>query len=321
MKQELIEVRENVGQLKGVLAAALTPMDENLDLDHDSFATHCRRLLGAGCHGLGIFGTTGEANSFTADERITALEALVENGIPAERLLPGTGSCALPEAVHLSRAALEVGAPGVLVLPPFYYKGVDDDGLFRFFAELIERAADPRLRVYLYHFPQMTGVGISLPLIERLLDAYPGVVSGTKDSEGDWDRIQTVCREFPGFRVFAGTERFLLDTLRYGGAGCISATVNVTSRQGRRVHDAHEAGREAEAEASQEHLTSLRETIEAYPTIPALKSIMGRQTEDDVWRNIRPPLTNLDGDEAEELLSRLRELGLRDDATSPVPGE
>ena len=310
MKQELIEGRENVDQIEGVLAAALTPMDENLDLDHESFAAHCSRLLDAGCHGLGVFGTTGEANSFTAGERITALEALVENGIPGERILPGTGSCALPEAVRLSRAALEVGAPGVLVLPPFYYKGVGDDGLFRFFAELIERVADPRLRVYLYHFPQMTGVSISLPLIERLLEAYPGVISGTKNSAGDWDRIETLCREFPGFRVFAGTERFLLDTLRHGGAGCISATVNVTSRQARRVHDAHEAGREDEAETSQKHLTTLREAIEAYPTIPALKSIMGCQTEDEVWRNLRPPLTNLDGESAEELLSRLRELEL-----------
>ena len=187
-----------------------------------------------------------------------ALETLAGSGIPGKRLLPGTGSCALPEAVRLSRVALEMDVPGVLVLPPFYYKGVSDDGLFQFFAELIERIADPRLRVYLYHFPQMTGVGFSLPLIERLLEAYPGVIAGTKDSAGDWDRIETVCREFPDLDVFAGTERYLLDTLRHGGAGCISATVNVTSRAARQVHDAYEAGREDEAEALQERLTDLR---------------------------------------------------------------
>jgi len=212
--------------------------------------------------------------------------------------------------VRLSRAALEIGAPGVLVLPPFYYKEVGDDGLFRFFAELIERVADPRLRVYLYHFPRMTGVGISLPLIARLLEAYPGVIVGTKDSSNDRERIETVCREFPGFHVFAGTERFLLDTLRNGGAGCISATVNVTSRQARRVHDAHEAGREGEAAKLQEHLTSLRATIEAFPQIPALKSIMGLLTGESVWSNLRPPLVPLENGQAGELMSHLRDLGM-----------
>ncbi|MBA2344191.1 MAG: dihydrodipicolinate synthase family protein [Rubrobacter sp.] len=309
MAQDLTS-KKKVEQLTGVFAAALTPMDDGLNVDHEAFAANCRRLLDAGCHGLGIFGTTGEANSLSADERIAALEALVAGGIPGERLLPGTGSCALTEAVRLSRAALEAGALGVLVLLPFYYKGVGDDGLFRFFAGLIERVADPRLRVYLYHFPQMTGVGISPSLIERLLEAYPGVIVGTKDSAGDWGRIEALCREFPGFRVFAGTERFLLDTLRQDGAGCISATVNVTARQARLVHDAHVAGRDEEAAALQKQLTDLRETIEAYPTIPALKGIMGRLTGEDVWRNIRPPLTNLEEGRADELLSRLRKLGL-----------
>lgn len=309
MAQDLAS-EKRTNQIRGVLAAALTPMDGNLGLDHEAFAAHCRRLLDAGCHGLGIFGTTGEANSFTADERIAALESLAERDIPGERLLPGTGSCALPEAVRLSRVVLEMGAPGVLVLPPFYYKGVGDDGLFRFFAGLIERVADPRLRVYLYHIPQMTGVGLSLPLIERLLEAYPGVISGTKDSEGDWDRIETLCREFPGLDVFAGTERYLLDNLRHGGVGCISATVNVTSRLARQVYEAHEAGREDEAEALQERLTFLRAALEAYPPIPALKSLTGRFTGEDVWQNIRPPLVPLEAGQAEEVSSRMHDLGL-----------
>ena len=313
MAQDLASKKQHTGQIKGVLAAALTPMDGNLNIDHEAFAGHCRRLLDAGCHGLGIFGTTGEANSFTADERIAALETLAGSGIPGKSLLPGTGSCALPEAVHLSRVALELDVPGVLVLPPFYYKGVSDDGLFRFFAELIERIADPRLRVYLYHFPRMTGVGFSLSLIGRLLEAYPGVIVGTKDSAGDWDRISTLCYEFPDLEVFAGTERYLLDTLRHGGTGCISATVNVTSQLARQVHDAHEAGRNDEAEALQEHLTSLRSAIEEYPTIPALKSLTGRLTGEDGWQNIRSPLTRLEDEQADELLSRMRDLGLRQD--------
>ena len=257
---------------KGVLAAVLTPMDQDLNPDHQAFATHCHRLLAAGCHGLSVFGTTGEANSLSVDERLAALEA---------------------------------GTAGALVLPPFYYKGVGDDGLFRFFAEVVERVGDDRLRLYLYHIPQMTGVDLGLPLISRLIDAYPSIVVGTKDSSGNRERIMTLCREFPGFSVLAGTETLLLETLRSGGGGCISATVNVTSRLARRVHDAHAAGKHGDAEALQERLTQLRASIEAYPVIPALKQLMARLTGDEQWRNIRPPLSTLDEKRTQDLLSNV----------------
>lgn len=292
-------------QLEGVFAAALTPMDGDLNPDHETFAAHCHHLLDAGCHGLGVFGTTGEANSLSVEERIAALHALAEAGVPGEALLPGTGSCALTDAVRLSRTALELGAAGVLVLPPFFYKGVGDEGLFRFFAELIERVADQHLKVYLYHFPQMTGVNLGFALIARLLEAYPGVVVGTKDSTGDWDRIEATCREFPGFQVFAGTERHLLNTLKNGGAGCISATVNVTSRLAREVYEAHGARQEGEAEALQERLTELRATIEEFPLIPALKGLMRELREEENWLNLRPPLVGLEVDQTQALLSRL----------------
>ena len=290
---------------RGVFAAALTPMDANLYPDHRAFAAHCRRLLAAGCHGVAVFGTTGEANSLSVGERLAALEALIEEGLPGEALLPGTGSSALTDTVRLSRAALDAGAAGVLVLPPFYYKGVDDDGLFRFFAEVVERVGDDRLRLYLYHIPHLTGVGFGFAVIARLLEAYPGVVVGTKDSSGDAERIATLCRKFPGFSVLVGTETLLLDTLREGSAGCISATVNVTSRLARRVHDAHQAGESDEAEALQRRLTELRALIEAYPMIPALKRLTAELTGDEGWRNLRPPLSALDEADFEELLSRL----------------
>ena len=288
---------------KGVLAAVLTPMAGDLAPDHAAFAAHCHRLLAAGCHGLSVFGTTGEANSLSTGERLAAFEALLDGGVPAETLLPGTGSCALTDTVRLSRAALEAGAAGVLVLPPFYYKGVGDDGLFRFFAEVIERVGDDRLRLYLYHIPQMTGVDLGLPLISRLIDAYPGAIAGTKDSSGDMKRIATLCREFPDLSVLAGTETLLLETLRSGGSGCISATVNVTSRLARRVYDAHATGRDSEAEALQERLSDLRGSIEAYPMIPALKALMADLTGDKAWRNLRPPLSALDEEQTEDLLS------------------
>jgi 4-hydroxy-tetrahydrodipicolinate synthase len=290
--------------LQGVFAAVLTPMRADLSVDHAAYAAHCRRLLDQGCHGLGIFGTTGEANSLSVAERVDAWEALVADGIPADVLLPGTGACALPDAVTLAQSALAVGAPAVLALPPFYYKGVSDDGLFRFFAELIERVADPRLRLFLYHIPPMAQVGFSPELIGRLLEAYPGVVVGTKDSAGDASRIERLCREFPDLTVFAGSERFLLDTLRWGGDGCISATCNVTAAQSRRVFDLWASGDDA-ADAEQASLTEARTFLEGFPPIPALKAIMRDRTGDDVWSNLRPPLVPLDEAQGREVAARL----------------
>jgi 4-hydroxy-tetrahydrodipicolinate synthase len=290
--------------MKGVFAAVLTPMRDDLSVDRAAFAQHCRRLLDDGCHGLGVFGTTGEANSLSVAERVAAWEGLVEDGIPADVLLPGTGACALPDAVTLAREALAVGAPGVLALPPFYYKGVSDEGLFRFFAELIERVGDPRLRLFLYHIPPMAQVGFSPELIGRLLEAFPEVVAGTKDSAGDPARIERICTAFPQLTVFAGTERFLLDTLRWGGDGCISATCNVTAPQSRRVYDLWAAG-DAAAEAEQAALTETRAFLEGFPPIPALKAIMRARTGDEGWANLRPPLDALDPERARAVASRV----------------
>jgi 4-hydroxy-tetrahydrodipicolinate synthase len=142
-----------------------------------------------------------------------------------------------------------------------------------------------------------------LPLISRLIEAYPGTVAGTKDSSGDRERIETLCREFPDFSVLAGTETLLLETLRNGGQGCISATVNVTSRLARRVYDAHASGRDDEAETLQESLSALRASIETYPMIPALKALMAGLTDDGEWRNLRPPLSGLDGEQEKKLLA------------------
>lgn len=282
--------------MRGVYAAVLTPLREDLSIDRAAFAAHCRRLLDEGCHGLGVFGTTGEANSFSIAERVDAWEALVADGIPAETLLPGTGACALPDAVTLTRAALDVGAPAVLALPPFYYKGVSDDGLFAFFAELIERVSDDRLKLLLYHIPPMATIGFSPELIGRLLDAYPDTIAGTKDSSGDAARIEATCRDFPQLAVFAGSEALLLDTLRWGGAGCVSASVNVNAPEARAVYDRFHAGEDATAE--QRALSELRATIGDRPLIPALKALMHQRTGDDVWRTLRPPLRPLGEDSA-----------------------
>ena len=292
--------------LRGVFAAALTPMDDDLSPDHAGFAQHCRWLLKNGCDGLAILGTTGEANSFSVAERIAILETLVEAGIPAERLLPGTGCCAIPDTVELSRAALALGAAGVLVLPPFYYKNVSDEGLFAAYSDVIQRLGDGRLKLYLYHFPRLSGVPISLGLIERLLKAYPGTVAGIKDSSGDLANMDAMARTFPGFRVLAGTEAHLLALLRRGGAGCISATVNVTSALAAQVHAAWQTDA---ADALQTQLTDMRQAIEAFALIPALKSIMERHTGKAGWRNMRPPTMALPAAEVQKLFAGIDALG------------
>lgn len=283
-------------------------MDQNLGIHSETFLLHCRRLLAAGCHGVSVFGTTSEGVSFSVEERIFALEKLVEGGIHSRKLLPGTGSCALSDTVRLSCAALKMDTAGVLVLPPFYYKGVSEDGMYRFFAELIERIGDDQLRVYLYHIPQMSGVDLSLHLIGRLLEAYPGAIAGMKDSSGNLQYMRKICQEFPGFSVFTGTESFLLDNLRHGGAGCISATVNITSQLAREVYEAHAAGRKQETIALQERLTRIRSVVEDFPLIPALKHLMQQLTGQEQWLNLRPPLSSLAKEQAQELMGSLQNM-------------
>ena len=295
-----------VRRLEGVLAAALTPLKDDLSPDHVAMVEHYRWLLANGCDGLAVLGTTGEANSFTVDERLAILEVLGASGIDPGRLLVGTGCCAVADTVRLNRAALEMGSAGVLMLPPFYYKNVSEDGLFAAYSEAIQRTGDRRLGVYIYHFPRMTGIDIGQGLIERLKAAYPETIVGLKDSSGDWNATEAVLDALPGFRVFAGSERFLLPTLRAGGAGCISATANVTCHL---AADLYRRWRSAEADALQDELTRLRVLIEELPLIPALKQILAEQQERPGWLTIRPPLVGLSGAQAARLSAALQHVG------------
>jgi 4-hydroxy-tetrahydrodipicolinate synthase len=276
----------------GVWAPAITPFRQDLSPDPERFARHAHWLLANGCSGLAAFGTNSEANSLDASERMELLSYLVEHGVSADRLMPGTGCCALTDSVRLTSHAVRVGCAGVLMLPPFYYKGVSDDGLFRNFAEVIERVADARLRMYLYHIPPVAQVPISIPLIERLLKCYPGIVAGLKDSSGDWNNTKAVLDAFAGsgFDVFAGSEVFLLRNMRNGGVGCISATANVNPAA---IHHVYENWRGEDAESLQDGITATRAVVQKYPMIPALKAIVARALDDAGWVTVRPPLVEL----------------------------
>jgi 4-hydroxy-tetrahydrodipicolinate synthase len=291
-----------------VLAPVLTPFSADLAPDAPRWIRLCRWLLDQGCAGLAIFGTTSEANSLSVDERERLLEAALAAGIPPARLLPGTGCCALTDTVRLTRAAVKAGCAGVLTLPPFYYKGVPEDGLYRSFAEVIERVGDDRLKVYLYHIPPVAQVGISAALVERLLAAYPRAIAGMKDSSGDLDNTRAMIERFGarGFDVFAGSERFLLPTLRAGGAGCITASANVNVAAIARLY---REWRSDGADAQQERLNAVRTALERQPVIPALKHVVAEFAGDPAWRTVRPPLAALDGGRGAALVAELRALG------------
>jgi 4-hydroxy-tetrahydrodipicolinate synthase len=291
---------------RGVLVPALTPFHPDLSIDEARFVAHCQWLCDEGADGLAVFGTTSEANSLSVSERMRALDRLIEAGIAPRLLLPGTGCSALPDTVELTRHAVRCGCFGVLLLPPFYYKAVADEGLYASVAEVVARVHDERLRVYLYHIPGMAGVGFSLPLIERLIAAFPGVVVGIKDSSGDWANTQAMLQRFPGFEVFPGSEARLLDALRLGGAGCISATANVNVRA---IHALVEAWETPDAEAMQRELRAVRTAVEQHPLVAANKAIVATIRADPGWTTVRPPLRPLAAEATARLLASLDAAG------------
>jgi 4-hydroxy-tetrahydrodipicolinate synthase len=290
----------------GVLVPVLTPFTPRGDPDAERFVAFCRWLLDQGAGGLAIFGTTSEANSMSGPERMALLDQLVDSGVPAGKLMPGTGACSMTEAAALARHAVGRGCGGVLMLPPFYYKGVSDDGIFKFVSGVIERVGSAALRIYLYHIPPVAQVGYSLDLVGRLIKGYPDIVVGLKDSSGDWSNTAALLERFPGFGVFPGSEVFLLDGLRKGGAGCITASGNVNVPGIRKLY---ENWRSPQAEALQAEITTLRKALQAYPMVPALKRIVAHFHNDPDWAAVRPPLVPLDPAQSSALVADLAKLG------------
>ena len=275
----------------GVNTAVLTPMRDDLAPDLDRMAAHCRWLLANGCTGLGILGTTGEANSLGIAERLELMDGLAARGLPAERMLPGVGTTAIPDTALLLRKAASLGCRGVLVLPPFFYKNPTDDGLFAYFSEVIERAGTGT-KIFLYHFPQQSAVPFGVELVGRLLKAFPGVVKGIKDSSGDFANTRAYVEHFAadGFEVYCGDDAALHELLQIGGAGSISAASNVSSAFNARV--CANVGTAA-GEAAQATLSAIRKAVTSVALIPGLKALMARHTGDPGWETVRPPFLKL----------------------------
>ncbi len=301
--------------IRGVFSAAATPINDDRSPNHAALAAHCRQLLDDGCHGIALLGSTGEANSFSLNERRAMLEAVVASGIAPEALLPGTGLCALPETIELTRHALSLGVTKVVMLPPFYYKGVSDQGLFDAYCQVIDTLADDRLRIVLYHIPPISQIPLSHELIGRLCERYPGIIAGVKDSGGQLDNMATLAKTFPQLSILAGADPLLLPLLQQGGAGCITATSNLAARQLRVVFDKFDdKSASAEVEAAQARIVALREASNSFAQIPTIKAMIARRYNAPFWANMRAPLVRL----SDEQIGKLTPILDRVDAEQPA---
>lgn len=299
-------------RIRGVLAPVLTPFNQRLEPDVNRFIAHCRWLIDNQV-GLAIFGTNSEAASLSVNERLSMTDAILAAGIPAARMMPGTGGCSLSDAVTLTKHAVENGASGALMLPPFFFKGVSDQGLYAYYSEVIERVGSDRLKVYLYHIPQFTQVPITLNLIEMLRKRYPDTVVGAKDSSGDWNNTKAMIDNFAqdGFDVFPASESLLSKALPLGAVGCISATVNMNPAG---IHALYQGWNTAQGEALQASADVIRKIFQAVPMIPAMKRVVAEFSSDPAWQTVRPPLCALDDSTSKSVLTALH------DAKFTMPG-
>ena len=292
----------------GVNAAVLTAMRQDLSIDLDRMTAHAKWLLANGCNGLGVLGTTGEANSVGVSERVEVMEGLVARGIPAATMMPGTGTTAIPDTVMLTRKSEALGCRGALLMPPFFYKNPSDDGLFAYFSEVIQRVGGD-IKIYLYHFPAQSAVPFGLDLIGRLLKAYPGKVKGIKDSSGDFANTRAYADHFAkdGFEVYCGDDGALRDLLQVGGAGCITAAANVGCSVSATVYANwnNDAGA-----AAQTQLGAIRKAVVSAPLIPGLKALVARNTGNADWNYQRPPHLPLAADAAAKLFTTFDACGL-----------
>ena len=294
-------------RINGVLSPVLTPFNSRLEPDVKRYITHCQWLISNNV-GLAIFGTNSEAASLSVNERLTLTDALLAAGVPAARMMPGTGACSLTDAVTLTKHAADNGAAGCLMLPPFYFKGVSDEGLYAYYSEVIERVGNANLKVYLYHIPAVSQVPITLNLIAMLRKRYPDTVVGVKDSSGVWDNTKAMIDNFAkdGFDVFPGSELPLTQALAIGGVGCISATANVNPAG---IHAVYSARGTPEGAMLQARADVIRKIFQALVMIPAMKRVAAEFSGQPEWKTVRPPLTALDEGAAQNLLAQLRDAG------------
>ena len=292
--------------IKGLIAPILTPFDKQLKLDQKMYNDLAKDLLNNGCSGLAPFGTTGEALSVGNDERMDALEGLIKSGIDPDILIPGTGLCNLPDTIKLTKHAIDMGCHGVMTLPPFYFKGMTDDGLFEHFEKLIEGVNTNKLKIYLYHIPQVCGVGLSIDLVRKLKSSFPETIVGIKDSSGVWNNTEALLK-IKDLIVYPGAELPVIEAIKLGAPGCISATANLNSKDIASVIDLCHSKNWDEAEKLQKKVKSVRLLFQDYAPIPAQKALLAIQTKNPMWNNLRPPFQQISKEKSAELANTLRD--------------
>lgn len=276
--------------MKGIYAAVLTPVDESLAPDAVRALPYYRQLLERGCDGLNLLGTTGEAMSFSAKQRVRFMEAMASSGLPMERTMAGTGAASLDDAVTLTGAAFACGFAAALIMPPFFFRDAGDDGILRFYAALFKRTNPPPNRVLLYNFPRMSGVAFRPPLVARLVAEFPQTIAGIKDSSNDARLQSEILQAHRGFAVFPGSESDLIAAKRRGDAGCISGSVALWPEIARAVF-------RDEDDVQARRLAQLRAALDGVPFIPAVRYLTARQRDEPEWECAMPPQRSLTAEE------------------------
>ena len=294
--------------IKGLISPILSPFDDSLNFNQEMYNELAKDLLSTGCSGLAPFGTTGEALSVSNDERMQALENLIKSGVSPDKLIPGTGLCNFPDTVKISRHAIELGCKGVMTLPAFYFKDVTDEGLFQYYERLIDEINHPNLKIYLYHIPQVSGVGLSIPLVKKLRSTYPDIIVGIKDSSGVWENTEQLL-SIDGLIVYPGAELPVIDAIKLGGPGCISATANFNPTNIAKVIELSHDRKWDQAEEVHKDVKEVRYLFQDYSAIPAQKAMLAIKYKDKRWKNIRPPLVQISEQRSSELAEKLRNHG------------
>ena len=296
-------------KLSGVFSAALTPIKQDLSINQDLYLRHCQYLMRQGHDGLAIFGTTGEANSFSVQQKKDSLEFLIENRIDPKVLIPGTGSSSLKDAISMTRHASNYNVRAVLLQPPFYYKNVSEEGVINYFRHLIEKVGDSEMQYILYHIPQNTYVPISFKIIEILLKLYPNNVVGLKDSAGDTDRMLKIIKYFNNFAVFCGHDSLALNVCKRGGAGAITSGTNVCGKLLSFIIKNYKQENEIRNYAEMQNLlVQIRQVITSHEPISLMKAYFSIVDNIPDWNNVLPPLKKIDNPENQKLVLILKEL-------------
>ena len=287
--------------LRGVIAAIATPVTSAGTPDSARLTSRAKHLLSNGCDGLNLLGTTGEATSFSLVERLGLMEAVSKAGLPLDRFMVGTGAASTSDAAELTRAAAQFGFAGALLLPPFYYKGISDDGISRYVERVLNGLGSQAIPLYLYNFPALSGVQYSVAGVSLLLARFGSRIAGLKDSSGDLSYAAQIVRLSASLRVFPSNEGILLRARAGEFAGCISATANLNARHCAAAY--HEGD-----EDSLERASAARAVFTGLPLVASIKAVLARITTEAEWADLVPPLTRPTREEAETLWARFAQM-------------